>query len=80
LPVPNEDIVLGEPIPLSATAIGELLWHDEEYLPIAKVNDGDLLVVNLINPAHSIHAYFHDGGEYDLLYDSLRSGINELSK
>jgi len=80
LPDPNGDLYLTEVLPLNPSAMSVLGWkRTSGYVPIAALRDGDLLVVKLDANERGetpVYAYFHDGGEFELLYKD----ISELSE
>lgn len=78
LPSPNQDIQLRATVGRSKEAIGDLGWTNAEFLPVAEINDGDLLVVALAVAENPIYAYFHDGGDFDMLYSSIAAGLQAL--
>jgi hypothetical protein len=79
LPLPNQDIELRGAIPLNPRAYRALGWDRRTYVPIAEINDGDLLVVSLDRPFGAVMAYFHDGEHFDVIYPSVAEMARELS-
>lgn len=70
LPAPNQDIELREVVPLNPKAYRRLQWIRRTHVPIAEINDGDLLLIALCQPVGAVVAYFHDGDEFEVLYSS----------
>jgi hypothetical protein len=82
LPPPNADLFVTEMLPLNPAAMSSLGWKgDLPYVPIAALEDGDLLVVALgPTPGErgSVLAYFHDGGKFERLFSGVTQFLQAL--
>lgn len=83
LPPPNEDLVVQGRLALTEEAMKELGWLAKTpFLPIATLEEADLLVVDLNAPSEGslpVHAYFHDGGEMVKIFDDVASLSSALA-